>query len=421
MQNLELDEKRKATDRLGMTPQKKRPALRMPQVKLDPLNLPNMKLIAKSELPLPRPPPFSTHSSLYTLPRFTSWEEALEWFGSELGLAELAIKEIEELYGNLTAIIFLKDAVVDQHESATEIQIDLMHGLLDLFGSDHISYKPDKSYNSPRMVITFGQKWRHMFLDAFIWIDEQFNVYHMSETQIKINDDVTLKLTIFDQRIDKDLGFDPKNLATLSTFKQVDPDFCINIQKLPPIYSGRNQIGPKLEKLIPGIKVVQRSKAIIFNKAQQSHIQDINTPIFIPHADSTAIMEANGCQVWVTHTSMTQVLTSIYVDGTTQWPETLNFNNNDGTPDWKCPFSFQQREEYVLAGGVKMKICGNCKGIDCNYKDPKCPMNKIKRDENVTAYLKKKDERKRKIATQFEEANKNMILVKSRNKSRFKK
>ena len=89
--------------------------------------------------------------------------------------------------------------------------------------------------------------------------------------------------------------------------------------------------------------------------------------------------------------------------------------------DWKCPFSFQQREEYVLADGVKMKICGNCKGIDCNYKDPKCPMNKIKRDENVTAYLKKKDERKRKIATQFEAANKNMILVKSRNKSRFKK
>ena len=132
-------------------------------------------------------------------------------------------------------------------------------------------------------------------------------------------------------------------------------------------------------------------------------------------------MEANGCQVWVTHTSMTQVLTSIYVDGTTQWPETLNFNNNDGTPDWKCPFSFQQREEYVLADGVKMKICGNCKGIDCNYKDPKCPMNKIKRDENVTAYLKKKSERKRKIETQFETANKNMILVKSRNKSRFKK
>ena len=48
-------------------------------------------------------------------------------------------------------------------------------------------------------------------------------------------------------------------------------------------------------------------------------------------------------------------------------------------------------------------------------------MNKIKRDENVTAYLKKKDEKKRKHETQFEAANKNMILVKSRNKSRFKK
>ena len=48
-------------------------------------------------------------------------------------------------------------------------------------------------------------------------------------------------------------------------------------------------------------------------------------------------------------------------------------------------------------------------------------MNKIKRDENVTAYLKKKNERKRKFEAQFETANKNMILVKSRNKSRFKK
>ena len=141
-----------------MTPQKKKHASRLPEVKLDPLNLPNMKLITKSDLTLPRPPPFSTHSSLYTLPGFSSWEQALNWFGSELGLTDLAIAEIEELYGNLTAIIFLKEAVVDQHESATEIQIDLMHGLLDLFGSEHISYKPDKSYNAPRMVVTFGQK-----------------------------------------------------------------------------------------------------------------------------------------------------------------------------------------------------------------------------------------------------------------------
>ena len=88
----------------------------------------------------------NVRSSLYTLPGFSSWQQALNWFGSELGLTDLAIAEIEELYGNLTAIIFLKEAVVDQHESANEIQIDLMHGLLDLFGSDHISYKPDKSY-----------------------------------------------------------------------------------------------------------------------------------------------------------------------------------------------------------------------------------------------------------------------------------
>ena len=154
MESLDLDDKRKATIVTGMTPQKKRHASRIPERKLDPLNLPNLQLIAKSNLTVPRDPPFSTHSSLYTLPVFSNWDQAFTWFGSGLGLNELAIEEIEELYGNLTAIIFLKDAVVDQHESANEIQIDLMHGLLDLFGSEHISYKPDKSYNAPRMIIT---------------------------------------------------------------------------------------------------------------------------------------------------------------------------------------------------------------------------------------------------------------------------
>ena len=48
-------------------------------------------------------------------------------------------------------------------------------------------------------------------------------------------------------------------------------------------------------------------------------------------------------------------------------------------------------------------------------------MNKIKRDEKVAEYVKMKIEKKRKVETQFDTAKKNMILVKSRNKSRFKK
>jgi hypothetical protein len=201
----------------------------------------------------------------------------------------------------------------------------------------------------------------------------------------------------------------------------MDPDFCINIQKLPPIYSGRNQIGPKLEVLIPGIKVIQRGKAVIFNKAQQSQIEDIRNPIFIPTADGSSIMEANGCQVWVTHASMTHVLTNIYVNGTEGWPDSLIFKNNGGSPPWECPFSFQQRDEYILANGTeKRKMCGNCKRLDCNYKDPNCPMNKIKRDEKVAEYLRMKNEKKRKMETQFDTAKKNMIYVKSKNKSRFK-
>jgi hypothetical protein len=151
--SLEEHDKRKAAiGSSGMTPQKKKHASRLPERKVDPLNLPNLQLVVKSNLKTPRLPPFAPHSSLYSLPVFSNWEEAFMWFNSGLGLHELAIEEIKELYGNLTAIIFLKDAVVDQHETANEIQIDLMHGLLDLFGSEHISYKPGKSYNAPRMI-----------------------------------------------------------------------------------------------------------------------------------------------------------------------------------------------------------------------------------------------------------------------------
>ena len=98
--------------------------------------------------------------------------------------------------------------------------------------------------------------------------------------------------------------------------------------------------------------MVQRSKAAIFNKAQQPQVEEIRNPIFTPTADGSSIMGANGCQVWVTHASMAQILTNIYVNGTQGWPDSLTFKNNDGSPPWGCPFSFQQREEYVLANGA---------------------------------------------------------------------
>jgi hypothetical protein len=81
----------------GLTPQKKNPkhASRLPELKVDPLNLPNLQLVVKSNLASARLPPFSPHSSLYSLPVFSNWKEAFAWFKSGLGLDEQAIKEIK--------------------------------------------------------------------------------------------------------------------------------------------------------------------------------------------------------------------------------------------------------------------------------------------------------------------------------------
>jgi hypothetical protein len=118
---------------------------------------------------------------------------------------------------------------------------------------------------------------------------------------------------------------------------------------------------------------------------------------------------------------MTQVLTNIYVHGSQKWPDFLIFKNNDGTPPWQCTFSFQQRELYVLGDGkIQMKICGNCKAINCNFKDPNCPLNKSTRNAEVAAYLKLGDEKKRKRGGAVDTAKKNMALLKSKNKGRFK-
>ena len=364
--------------------------------------------------------PYAINKSTYKLPDFSNWDEAKLWISTHLKMNDEAMTSITTMIGSLKCIIFFHDAIDDQTESANEMQVMLMTGLRHMFGKDQISYETKESFNNPRMIVAFNSDLLNLFLDAFISISNDLRIYINRDAQIVINKKITLNLTLFDATINPEHGFKIADVSG-SLFVKSAPDICFNIKGLPTFYKARHLIAQFMEQQIPGIEVCKRNGSIVFNKAKMTHLKDLDETACVPdHEDEDELMEAAGCQVYVTKESFFRTLTNIYVKKSMQWPDFITFKNNNNTAPYVCPFTFQQLDNYSLDNGKQVLIlCGACKRTNCNYKDDKCPLNVVKANHEVAKYAAEKKRKQEKHKDNITKAKKTKAWFASKSKNRF--
>ena len=194
-----------------------------------------------------------------------------------------------------------------------------------------------------------------------------------------------------------------------------------NIKGLPTFYKARHLIAQFMEQQIPGIEVCKRNGSIVFNKAKMTHLKDLDETAYVPdHEDEDELMEAAGCQVYVTKESFFRTLTNIYVKKIMQWPDFITFKNNNNTAPYICPFTFQQLDNYSLDNGKQVLIlCGACKRTNCNYKDYKCPLNVVKANHEVAKYAAEKKRKQETHKDNITKAKKAKAWFASKSKNRF--
>ena len=366
------------------------------------------------------PTPYAINKSMYKLPDFSNWDEAKLWISTHLKLNEEAMNTITTMVGSLKCIIFFHDALEDQTESANEMQGMLMTGLRHMFGKDQISYEPKESFNNPRMIVAFNTDLLNLFLDAFISISNDLRIYVNREAQVVINKRITLNLVLFDATINPEHGFKISDVSG-ATFIKSAPDICFNIKGLPTFYKARHLIPQFIEQQIPGIEVCKRNGSIVFNKAKMTHLKDLDETAFVPdHEDEDELMEAAGCQVYVTRESFFRTLTNVYVKKTMELPEFITFGNNNNTAPYICPYTFQQLDDYPLDNGKQvLMICGACKRLNCHYKDDKCPLNVVKSNHEVARYAEQKKRKQEQHLEKVAKAKKTKAWFASKSKNRF--
>ena len=332
-----------------------------------------------------------------------------QWFG----LNEENEKAFKSSVGSMRTIVFLKNAFVDQGDLSIEDAHSIIIGLLnEVFGQDKVTGRNRPSANDPRIILDWSnEEVCNYFFKAFVRITSKTTFEVDRETTLFFSDQTQIHMTLFDSSADKDDGFDTSSLFQGKVFEVGPKDMYIDIHGLPHTYKYDRMIGNTISSQMGNyLCPVLRKGAYYWRTMTYSKVpkwgENPGEQIPLLQEDGESFQKQDICRQYFTNESYCRMLFHVFYKKEFRLPTYLVFSNGDCSEPYELKWTLMNTKTYTIPahltaslGEIKIKVCANCKEMDCQPDSDTCKARK----SSVTKPMKQYHDKKAKKTEIYED------------------